>query len=141
MKIEKESLSTTITDEEYDEAVQDENGVLYTKDWKKLIYAPEQLTSYTIKEGTKVIGDRAFSECESLKSINIPNSVTSIGNSAFEGCDSLEYVNIPNSVTSIEDDAFYECRKLKSINIPKGTKEKFSEMLFADTELLVEIDI
>ena len=44
-------------------------------------------------------------------------------------------------MTSIEDDAFYECSKLKSINIPKGTKEKFSEMLFADTELLVEIDI
>lgn len=118
MKIEKESLSTTITDEEYDEAVQDENGVLYTKDWGKLIEAPYELTTYTIKGGTKVIED-----------------------SAFEGCDSLEYVNIPNSVTSIEDDAFYECRKLKSINIPKGTKEKFSEMLFAHTELLVEIDI
>ena len=55
MKIEKESLSTTITDKERTEAAQDENGVLYTKDWKKLIYAPEQLTSYTIKEGTKVI--------------------------------------------------------------------------------------
>ena len=63
MKIEKESLSTTITDEEYDEAVEDENGVSYTKDWKKLIYAPEQLTSYTIKEGTKVIGDWAFYKC------------------------------------------------------------------------------
>ena len=118
MKIEKESLSTRITEEEYDEAVEDENGVSYTKDWKKLIYAPEQLTSYTIKEGTKVIGDRAFSWCESL-----------------------EYVNIPNSVTSIGDDAFYECSKLKSINIPKGTKEKFSEMLFDYTDYLVEIDI
>ena len=105
MKIEKESLSTTITDEEHDEAVQDENGILYTKDWKKLIYAPEQLTSYTIKEGTKVIGDRAFSWCESLESINIPNSVTSIGIWAFYNCDSLESINIPNSVTSIGDSA------------------------------------
>lgn len=86
MKIEKESLSTTITDEEYDEAVEDENGVSYTKDWKKLIRAPEQLTSYTIKEGTKVIGDRAFSWCESLESIYIPNSVTSIGEEAFYKC-------------------------------------------------------
>ena len=72
---------------------------------------------------------------------NIPNSVTSIGNSAFEGCDSLEYVNIPNSVTSIGEEAFLECNSLKSIYIPQGTKEKFSEMLFAHTELLVEIDI
>ena len=44
-------------------------------------------------------------------------------------------------MTSIEDDAFYECSKLKSINIPKGTKEKFSEMLFDYTDYLVEIDI
>ena len=66
MKIEKESLSTRITDEERAEAVQDEYGVSYTKDWEKLIRAPQQLTSYTIKEGTKVIGDRAFSWCESL---------------------------------------------------------------------------
>ena len=105
MKIEKESLSTTITDKERTEAVKDEYGVSYTKDWKKLIYAPEQLTSYTIKEGTKVIGDRAFSWCESLESINIPNSVTSIGIWAFYNCDSLESINIPNSVTSIGDSA------------------------------------
>ena len=83
MKIEKESLSTTITDEELAEAVKDENGVLYTKDWKKLIRAPQQLTSYTIKEGTKVIGDSAFEFCDSLEYVNIPNSVTSIGKGAF----------------------------------------------------------
>ena len=63
MKIEKESLSTRITDEERAEAVQDEYGVSYTKDWKKLIYAPKKLTTYTIKEETKVIGDWAFYKC------------------------------------------------------------------------------
>ena len=140
MKIEKESLSTTITDKEYAEAVEDEYGVSYTKDWEKLIYAPEQLTSYTIKEGTKVIGDsafegrqslkyvnipnsvtsigdRAFLFCKSLKSINIPNSVTSIGDRAFLGCDSLKYVNISNSVTSIDKAAFTGCNSIKSFNI------------------------
>ena len=83
MKIEKESLSTTITVEERAEAVKYENGVLYTKDWKKLIRAPQQLTSYTIKEGTKVIGDSAFEFCDSLEDVNIPYSVTSIGKGAF----------------------------------------------------------
>ena len=118
MKIEKESLSTRITDEERAEAVQDEYGVSYTKDWKKLIRAPQQLTSYTIKEGTKVIGDRAFEDCKSLESINIPNSVTSIGSSAFTWCESLE-----------------------SIYIPKGTRDRFSELLFDYTDYLVENDI
>ena len=88
MKIEKESLSTTITVEERAEAVKYENGVLYTKDWKKLIRAPQQLTSYTIKEGTKVIGDSAFEFCDSLEYVNIPNSVTSIGDRAFLFCKS-----------------------------------------------------
>ncbi len=120
MKIEKESLSTTITDEEYDEAVEDENGVSYTKDWKKLIYAPEQLTSYTIKEGTKVIGDSAFEYCDSLEYVNIPNSVTSIGDRAFLFCKSLKSIDIPNSVTSIGDSAFSECKSLESINIPNS---------------------
>ena len=164
MKIEKESLSTTITDKERTEAVKDKYGVSYTKDWKKLIRAPEQLTSYTIKEGTKVIGDRAFEYCDSLEYVNIPNSVTSIGDRAFSGCKSLESINIPNSVTSIGDSAFEWCDSLKSINIPnsvtsigssaftwceslesiyipKGTKEKFSEMLFVHTGYLVENDI
>ena len=143
MKIEKESLSTTNTDEELAEAVKDENRVLYTKDWKKLIFAPKELTTYTIKEETKVIGDWAFANCVSLKSINIPNSVTSIedyafyecnslkyvnipnsvkkiGEWAFSRCESLEFINIPNSVTSIEDYAFCECNSLKYVNIPNS---------------------
>ena len=117
MKIEKESLNTTITVEERAEAVKYENGVLYTKDWKKLIRAPQQLTSYTIKEGTKVIGDSAFEFCDSLEYVNIPNSVTSIGKGAFALCNSLKSINIPKSVTSIGKGAFLGCDSIKSFNI------------------------
>ena len=96
------------------------------------IYIPNSVTS---------IGVGAFEGCKSLESINIPNSVTSIESSAFEWCESLESINIPNSVTSIESSAFEWCESLESIYIPKGTKEKFSEMLFDYTDYLVEIDI
>ena len=50
------------------------------------------ITTATINENCKFIGDSAFSDCSSLTSIKIPNSVTSIGEQAFEDCSSLTRV-------------------------------------------------
>ena len=75
------------------------------------------LSTYTIKEGTKWIGNYAFYYCSSLTSITIPNSVTSIGGHAFDGCSSLTTITIPNSVTSIGCCAFYNCKELKNVVI------------------------
>ena len=80
-----------------------------------------QLSTYTIKEGTKWIGYFAFAYCSSLTSITIPNSVTSIGNYAFDYCSSLTSITIPDSVTSIGSCAFYGCYKLSSIVIGDKT--------------------
>ena len=75
------------------------------------------LSTYTIKDGTKWIGDRAFSGCSSLTSVTIPNSVTSIGSFAFYGCSSWTSLTIPNSVTSIGGCAFVRCTGLTSVTI------------------------
>ncbi len=53
------------------------------------------VTSCSIHDDTRVIGDGAFSSCDSLKSVTIPDSVTSIGANAFSSCDSLKSVTIP----------------------------------------------
>ncbi len=74
-------------------------------------------STYTIKDGTKWIGNSAFYDCSSLSSITIPNSVASIGGSAFYRCSSLTSVTIPNSVTSIGGNAFYYCSGLTSVTI------------------------
>ncbi|WP_444382283.1 leucine-rich repeat protein [Prevotella sp.] len=118
---EEEVWSTEVTDEDLKNAVEDEFGVKYSKDWKRLLRKPKSLRGkYSIRKGVKVIGNGAFFWCESLTSINIPNSVTTIGNGAFSRCSSLISINIPNSVTTIGNGAFSRCSSLISINIPNS---------------------
>ena len=116
-----EDLSTKPTEEELKEAFVDEWGVIYSKDGRKLLAAQGVLNgAYSVKEGTRIICDRAFSHCRYLPEIVIPSSVTSIGDSAFSFCDSLSKVVIPSSVTSIGDRAFSWGRFLSEIVIPSS---------------------
>ena len=116
-----EDLSTETTEEELKEAIVDGRGVKYSKDGRKLLDAPGVLSgAYSVKEGTRIICNRAFSCCVSLSEIVIPSSVTSIGKGAFSSCNSLSEIVIPSSVTSIGDCAFSSCSSLKYISIPKS---------------------
>ena len=116
-----EDLSTETTEEEIKEAFVDGRGVKYSKDGRKLLKAPGELSgAYSVKEGTRIICDLAFSFCSSLSEIVIPSSVTSIGDGAFSCCHSLSEIVIPSSVTSIGDHAFSGCDSLSEIVIPSG---------------------
>ena len=118
---EEEVWSTEVTDEDLKNAVEDEFGVKYSKDWKRLLKAPKSLSGkYSIRKGVKVIGNWAFKWCNSLTSINIPNSVTTIGHSVFAFCYSLTSINIPNSVTTIRNWGLGACKSLTSITIPNS---------------------
>lgn len=121
-KPKEEIWRTDVTDEDRQNAVKDEFGVLYSADGMRLIEAPYNLVSYQIKEGTKVICNEAFYLREELQDIHIPNSVTHIGKSAFYWCKALQSIHIPNSVTQIGNMAFFDCRSLQSINIPNSVR-------------------
>ena len=118
---EEEVWSTKVTDEDLENAIEDEFGVKYSKDWKRLLKAPKSLSGkYSIRKGVKVIGDRTFFLCRFLTNINIPNSVTTIGDLTFVFCDSLTSINIPNSVTTIGNWGLGACKSLTSITIPNS---------------------
>ena len=113
--------STEVTEEDLKNAVEDEFGVKYSKDWKRLLKAPKNLDGmYSIRKGVKVIANDAFRFCESLVNINIPKGVTSIGDWAFNGCESLTKIKLPDSMTSIGHSVFSGCHSLTNINLPDG---------------------
>ena len=102
-----EDLSTKRTEEELKEAFVDEWGVKYSKDGRKLLRVPGELSgAYSVKEGTRIICDNAFSWCSSLSKIVIPSGVTSIGDRAFSFCSSLKYISIPKSVICLNANPF-----------------------------------
>ena len=136
-----EDLSTKATDEELKEAFTDEFGVKYSKDERKILQAPQGLNgTYSIRKGTKIICDRAFVDCKSLRSIVIPDGITSIGYGAFSGCKSLADIVIPDSVSSIGDCAFEGCKSLCSLVIPDSVTS-IGEGAFYDCKSLICIVI
>ena len=136
-----EDLSTKATDEELKEALVDEWGIKYSKDGRKLLKAPQGLNgTYSIRKGTKIICDRAFADCKSLRSIVIPDGITSIGYGAFSGCESLRSLVISDSVSSIGDCAFEGCKSLCSLVIPDSVTS-IGEGAFYDCKSLISIVI
>ena len=77
------------------------------------------ITSITLPNSIKSIGQTAFYNCYKLTELTIPESVVSIGSSAFLYCSGLSNIVIPDSVTSIGGSAFSGCG-LKSIVIGKS---------------------
>lgn len=120
--IENENLSTEVTAEEYAAGIEDEFGVIYSADGKRLLCANKERDSYIIKDGTEVICNDAFWMCAKLKQITIPDSVSIIGDNAFDGCLLLKQIVLPESVESIGQSAFIRCESLKKICLPKSLK-------------------
>ena len=104
-----EDLSTKRTKEELKEAFVDEWGVKYSKDGRKLLDVSLNFRRvYSVKEGTKIICDRAFDWCCSLSNIVIPDSVASIGKEAFMYCVLLKSISIPKSVICLNGNPFVD---------------------------------
>ena len=83
------------------------DNVLYIENYLIKCKETNNVSSYSIKEGTTVIADAAFESITSLSSVNIPNSITHIGNKAFYNCQDIVSINIPKNIESIGEYAMY----------------------------------
>ena len=91
-----------------------ENGVLLRYTSKR------PMTEIKIPKGVRMIGEKAFYECENIISVTIPDAVIRIQREAFYGCVNLQSVTIPESVTSIGTSAFGRCKSLNSVIFPEN---------------------
>jgi len=146
-KIDVEAFSncTALMDFEVDPentAFKDQDGVLYSKDGKTLVFFPGGRIEIMIPEGTDSIGESAFYEnrmfdrislpstlkhigkrsfyrCSELMHIDLPDGLESLGESSFEGCALLERLIFPDSMKKIEESSFRNCRELMWIRVPE----------------------
>lgn len=129
------SYLTDISVDDGNEAYIDVNGVLYTKDMKKLVSYPDNRSgvTYTIPDGVVELGGTSFGNSKNLGEIRLPASLTSISSASSMKGGYLKkiIVNSENpSYTDIDGVLFSKDREElilfpknhgKSYNIPEGT--------------------
>lgn len=86
----------------------------------------EIIEFFDTKMGTtklEEISDGAFAKCDCLTEVRIPQGVKVIGEKAFAQCDNVQVVELSDTVEEIEDGAFLKCGKVNEITIPENVKE------------------
>ena len=94
----------------------DDRGVLFSKDGKTLIQAPQGIYGhYTVPDGVTSIGKDAFFRCVNLTGVSIPAGVKSIASRAFYQCKRLASITISEGLNRVETEAFGYCFQLKTL--------------------------
>ncbi len=132
----------------------DEDGVLFTKDMKTLLFYPlargiSEMTdsngetvkgiSYTVPEGVETIRTKAFYKCSELREISLPSTLVSIEEKAFFRC-SISEITIPEKLEEIGKDAFSYCTGLKEILLPSSVAS-IGDYAFYNCTSLLNIEI
>ena len=96
--------------------------------------------SYTIRAGTKIIGEWAYAGNDHVTEIILPEGVAMIDTGAFDGCNALQRVELPDSLLVIGDMAFYYCTNLTDVELPPRLYA-IGPSAFVDCWKLTGIDI
>ena len=118
---------TAINVDESNKEYASKDGVLHTKDMRRLICYPKGklLNSYVIPEGVVSIEESAFLGCK-LTSVDIPSSVKTIESSVWAECDNLDEVYCKATTPpSASYDAFGESTLKGILYVPAGSKAAY----------------
>lgn len=95
------------------------------------VFTAARMSSITLPNGLKVIGEKAFERCSFLGEVTIPGSVESVKSGAFIDCSALKTVKLENGVAAIDEKAFASCNNLRDIYIPKSVPKLGKEIFGA----------
>lgn len=104
-----------------------------------LIKANQELTAFSLKEGTVLIASLAFSSGNKLTNFTCTPSLRYISNNAFDSC-LFTSITLNEGLLSINDNAFFGCSNLESISLPDSLKY-LGEHAFFDCYSLKWVDI
>ena len=116
----------------------DDCGVLYSKDGRKVFFAPITSNEYLIRSGVIAIAKYAFnwhsyrsggelytnrySHEKNITKLLIPDSVIAIGSESFSDNTAINEIIVSHKLEYIGQRAFRGCSKMKDFNIPSTVK-------------------
>ena len=135
---------STITIDDTNKNYTIKDGVLFTKDMKKLITFPGCLnkTSYSVLFGVETIGDNAFNNAIYIQTLLIPNSVKTFDSKPFRFMSSLTKMIISGSVQTINSNKQFGETKLLTSIIYDGLYEPtkcFSSMFLSSKITTIKV--
>ena len=77
------------------------------------------LSKFTASESLREIGERAFSNCRSLRSVQLNDGLETVSEYCFEAT-GVDAVEVPSSVREIRKWTFSRCDKLKCVGLNEG---------------------
>ena len=130
-----------------------EDGVLYSKDKKTLIFYPRKKsdTFFCVPGGVEYIMSEAFYKNSCLKRVSIPASVEKIGANPFSGCAYLKEIEVdPENIYFVSKDGLLYDSSMSTLycfpaylsrtEIPDGVK-KIAYAAFAGSRMLRDVQL
>jgi len=116
-------------------------GVIYTKDFQKLVLYPSgRKGNYAVREGCTVIGKQAFAECPGLTGITLPSTLQQIEERAFWFCRGIKTINIPAGLSNLEY-LMFQGNEIESFTVdpanPYFTTDAYGAVYTKDLQKLV----
>lgn len=108
-----------------------ENGMVLTKDGKKLWASFFKRPHIVIPEGVEEINHCVFMNDYTLESVTFPKTLRKMGDNSFGNCPKLREVVLPEGFEKFWIQSFLENKNLKYVDLP-STLTNLGEMTFTD---------